>query len=108
LINPYGSLLPRITVEISRSKIIIKNAGEIDIYDIYWSVNITGGFFNLIHKFFQGSVDVLLPGDDIVKEIPIFIGFGPFEINVNGGGSNLKPFSTTAQGFIIFFFIILK
>ncbi|DAC72182.1 MAG TPA: hypothetical protein DSN98_06550 [Thermoplasmata archaeon] len=85
----------------------IKNIGEKDAIKVNWSISVTGGILKRINILTTGTIDSL--SANMVKTIKtdkFFLGFGRINIEVTVEAAQISPFTNTARGFIVFFFLI--
>ena len=70
-----------LTVDIIKGRAYVKNIGEKTAFNITWFLNITGGFFNRINVYTQGSIPQLKPDEEtmVKNDKPVF-GFGNIKI----------------------------
>ena len=85
----------------------IINGGTIEINDIDWSISVSGGILGLINKEITGSIATLEPGASELISISPIIGLGPIEIIVTVNAEGMDEIEKTADGFVIFFFVII-
>ena len=92
-------------IEIGKGGIIVRNIGDEDAYDVRINVYISG--FILIDKHVESAVDKLPVSKEIVVEMPFMLGFGPIEITATADAYNAEAVSSTVNGFILLFFLII-
>jgi len=90
-----------VTGGVFRVKAEINNIGDIDISDIDWKIEITGGFLERINKTTTGLIPVIpVNGKEIITSSPI-IGFGRITIHIT-----VNDVDKTVNGFIFLCFIL--
>jgi hypothetical protein len=60
----------------------LKNCISLELTNVEWSITITGGIFNLIHKVKSNTVPVFYPNQEINIYSGIFFGWGTIEIRI--------------------------
>jgi hypothetical protein len=88
----------------------IRNIGNVTAWDVEISLSIKGGIFGRINKTDVKTIGSLLVDQEVLISISpgMVFGFGPIEITLKIHGANVREISTTANGIIIFFFIIIR
>ena len=110
LMEPHGMTEPFLLIKIIGGfgvKIIIKNIGNETAHDVNWSMTITGGIFGFIDKTIEGSFAELLPGDELIPKLNLFMGLGSLVIAATASASNAELVTKTKNGFILLFFVII-
>jgi hypothetical protein len=87
--------------------VVTKNAGNHDAINLTTETTITGGLFHLINIASGSLVVFPLPPEDIYQERMFPLGIGPFKVEVVAQAENAEPVMKTAEGFILFFIVIL-
>jgi hypothetical protein len=111
LMEPINLTFSELEVEIIGGfgiHISIRNTGETDVYDVKWNVRLTGGILNRINLFNEGSIDKLPPDSKITTDMSFIFSIGPLKITATANASNTEMISERKNGFIFFFFVILK
>lgn len=86
----------------------IKNVGDGDAYDVNWSFDIEGGFLGFVNYHIGGIIDILPANSETSVENSLFLfGFGPIEITITIGASNVETMTDTFRGIIVGRVIIL-
>ncbi len=111
LMEPYAPTFTEFEIEITGgfgTHVSIRNIGDVDAYGVEWDVNITGGFLGRINLFTEGNVDIFPPDSEIIADLPFIFSIGTLKITATANASNTELVSKTKNGFILFFFVILK
>ena len=85
----------------------IRNIGDQDAMDVNWSISVEGGILKRINRLSTGSLSSLSTqsGTTIISNrVPL--GFGRLEITITVEASRSETVTTTARGFLLFFFLI--
>jgi len=107
--NDGPQLELEITFERRSLKVVIRDVGDGDAYDVNWSFDIEGGFLGFVNYHIGGIIDILPPANETSVETSLFLfGFGLIEITVTIGASNAETVTETVTGLIIGPFIILR
>lgn len=94
-----------IGVGLLKIKVVIKNIGEEDAYNISWNINITGNIF--LGKETSGSFsEPLHPGEEQTLRSSLFIGLGLIRITASARALNAEEVTATLDGFIFLFLFI--
>ncbi len=99
---------PSLSIEIQEKKIIVTNAGDADAEQVRGQIIVTGGIFGLINKQTNFSSEILLVNDKLIIPIPSIVGLGAFIVDIWVEASNSERVQTSAKGFVILFWMILK
>jgi len=106
IIEPLIQII-NITGGLFRVKAVIKNIGELEAFNISWSMNLISGFIFKGEKT-SGFIDTILPGAEITIKSNIIIGLGRTDITVNtkikDGFFDIK----NKDAFVLMFFIKLN
>jgi len=86
----------------------IKNPEEVTINNVNWNITITGGIFGLINISSEGTIETLGTGSTEVVSVSPVVGLGPIEINVTASAEGVEEITKTAEGFVLFFFVIVN
>lgn len=101
---------PILQIEILLGRILrvtIKNAGDGDAYDVYWSLDIVGGYFGFVDYHIGGTVDILTAGNTTsVETFKAPCGFGKIDMDIRVGASNAEETVYLLDARIFFFLII--
>ena len=111
LMEPYALTFTEFEIEITGgfgTHVLIRNIGDVYAYDVEWDVDITGGILGRINLSTEGNVDILPPNNEIIADLPFIFSIGPLKITAAANASNTEVVSETKNGFILFFFVILK
>jgi hypothetical protein len=65
--------------------VMIANFGEEDALDVPWLIHVEGGFFGLINKVAEGTIDSIPAGQSTSVKTGVFFGFGPILITARVG-----------------------
>lgn len=85
-----------------------ENVGEVDAINVTTSLSITGGILHRINITRDGPyVTPLKPGETL-EGGALPLGIGPLAIEVTVQADNAAAVTKTAEGFILFIFVILK
>ena len=106
-VNPTSGT-PMLTIEIQDKKIIVTNTGDAEAEQVTGQINITGGILRLIDKKESFSSEVLSVNQELVTPIPSVFGLGPLKIDVWVEASNSEKVQKSVDGFIVFFWMLLK
>jgi C1A family cysteine protease len=82
----------------------IHNGGTANATNVSWSITITGGLLNRIHKEKTGTIGSIPIGTGDAVKNDIFFGFGAITVVVTVGCDEGAYNQKTAQGFQLFFF----
>jgi hypothetical protein len=106
-VNPNAGT-PMLTIEIQNKKFIVSNTGDADAEQVTGQINITGGILRLIDKHEPFSSEVLSVNQELVVPLQSLFGLGPLKIDVWVEASNSERVQKSAEGFIVFFWMVLK
>lgn len=87
---------------------VTKNVGESDAINVTTYISITGGIFHRINITRDGPYVSPLPPGDTLEGGVLPLGIGPLAIEVTVQAENAAAVMKTAEGFILFVFVILK
>ena len=88
----------------------IKNIGNVTAWDVEISLAIQGGILGRINKTITATVERLEVDQEVIVTLSLgtVFGFGPISMTLKVHGANVRELSTTANGIIIIFFIIIR
>ena len=84
----------------------IKNAEDVDITDVNYSLKVEGGLLGMINAESAGTIDIKAGKTVIVTAKPI-VGFGPVTITVKASADGTEKVKQV-DGFVILFVVIIK
>ena len=100
-ITPLGGFFPGA---------IIKNTGNEDIHDLYYSIELQGGVLNRVNLMSEGYLSNLPADDNFAMSMRIamfLVGFGQITLTITIEGQGFDPMTLTVQGFLIFVYVFL-
>jgi len=106
-VNPNTGT-PMLTIDIHDKKVTISNTGDADAEQVTGQINITGGILRLIDKQEPFSSDVLSVNQELVVPLPSVFGLGSLKIDIWVEASNSKRVQKSAEGFIVFIWMVLR
>ncbi len=99
---------PVLTIDIQKNKVIVTNTGDADAENIMGQINLSGGILRLIHKQESFSSEILSVDQNLETTLPSVFGLGPLKMEVWVEASNSERVQQSVEGFIVFFWILLK
>jgi len=104
-----GAPILQIEILLGRNlRVTVSNVGDGDAIDVYWSLDIVGGFFGFIDYHIGGTVDILTAGNKTsVETFKAPCGFGKIDLDIRVGASNSEESVYLIDGRIFFFLIII-
>jgi len=107
IIGPKANLsLGAITGGFLQASAVLENVGEVPATNIQWSLSVSGRFVLAGHTQ-TGSIQTLeINSEGSLLDSPI-LGFGPVTITANVNADGIPEMTKTAQGFLLFFYLIV-
>ncbi len=85
----------------------ILNPSEVELTDVNWSITLDGGLM-LLGKQKTGLIESIAAGDEVIVTNKPIIGFGKVTITIAAEGPGVEPVTKTADGVVLFFFVIIR
>jgi outer membrane protein assembly factor BamB len=86
----------------------IQNTGTLTGSNILWTISVKGGLLGFIKTVKIDTISSITAGGSEPIKTGFILGLGPVTITVNASGDNIKGASKTANGFVFFFYIMVK
>ncbi|MBN1280477.1 MAG: PKD domain-containing protein [Candidatus Thermoplasmatota archaeon] len=96
-----------LTGELVGVSTLLKNNGNADATNVHWSITLSGGGFLLAGQSSAGTIPTLQQGDQSRLQDSPLLGFGEVTITVKVQADGVPEVTKTAQGFVLFIFVIL-
>jgi hypothetical protein len=92
----------------SKVSFIIKNGGDADAINVYWTFTMRGGLAGKIALQFCGDISQLNMGDEqTLSPLKSVFGLGRVTITVDASAPYMETVTETVNGFLLGFFIII-
>ncbi len=81
----------------------IQNVGDADATGVEWTIEVTGGMFDLINKTFSGTIQELTVDEEVSVDSKIFLGLGKIKITIAAECNEGSFTEGTMEGKQVFF-----
>jgi len=84
----------------------LQNTGNLNAYNITWSIAVKGGILGRVTKSATGSDSILSAYETLSISVPPFLGFGKISIEISAQATNAMEVSVTKSAFLIGLYVI--